>query len=501
MTLLTAWTVPPEAQIPCRRSHQFPASFVCCFVLASSVVLCVSMPCGAQPYETSPIRLDTDNPVAVESFLEAMLSPEEFNERRFEVESTGDEAMFALDAVLAASKPTVQVHPERVRSIQIAGLKLAIEGRPLSLSPAPQLTDEVLDAGFRIRWTLKADGQRFSPEPHFVAHAVAAVLLPKEGNTLLAQRIETEKSAACRPNAPADLPRCRIDIGREVRAASLSPDGNRLSLAFGGLRPRIEVYDVEHTPKLMWQALFPKGSGGAVETAFSSDGEWVTALTGRGEIHRFDSARGGRHMSVPSSGRTALAVPPGRIMAVAGTNGEVTLWYLADGTIARKFPPRSSRGSVDRLAASGNGEVIATLEYADNKSVLRAWDISTRRLLRQIELPGREVSAVALNGPGDKVFISHETRGLLVASLGFKDPLTPVQGKLAPDCVGRIEWIPSRDALVCSQKKGLILLNESGELQDQWRVDEAASDWVAAAASGGSKLAAAGGGRLMIWIR
>jgi WD40 repeat protein len=292
-------------------------------------------------------------------------------------------------------------------------------------------------------------------------------------------------------------PSCVLRIGLETRAISVSPDGTLVSLAFGGLRPRIEVYDIRRSPRLVWQALLPKNSGGAVETAFSSDGEWVTALSGKGVMHRFSARSGGAHLAVPSSGLTASAVPPGRIMAVAGKSGEVTLWYLADGTIDRRIPPRDTRGAIDRVTASGNGEVIATLEYSQQKSVVRVWAGRSRTLLRQIEIDGRTAVSIALDETGKTLFVSHEDKGLLSLSIRDKDGLLPVKGDAAARCKARIQWNAGMKRLVCSVKDGLLLLDDQGAMQRFLPIKNESSDWVAS--GGGFIIAAAGGGQLLLW--
>ncbi len=368
------------------RTEASPSAFLFLRFLRSTSIALIAFSLGlyhlsaraAEVLGEAPEPLIQPDGSVPESVLEAFLSPSEFAERRFIYESRGDQALFAVDAGLSATPPLIELHPERIEWPRIADVPLKAENKPLPLTPKAGLSDEALDEGFKVRWVVQALGQRFSPEPSFAARVVAATVIgTKDGAVLAAWQAKTP-APICRGHGPTDTPKCRLQIGFEVRAVALSPDGALLSLAFGGLRPRIEVYDIRKTPRLIWQAVFTKESGGAVETAFSADGEWVTALTAGGVMHRFAAAKGGRHLAVPSSGLTALAVPPGRMMAVAGKSGEITVWYLADGTVAKKFPPRDSRGTVDRLAASGNGEVIGTIEYRDSDTVIRLWHLDTR---------------------------------------------------------------------------------------------------------------------------
>ncbi len=443
--------------------------------------------------------LVTDSKVLSESVLEAFLSPAEFSDRRFVYETTGDEAVFCLDAILSASPPVLDLHPNRVEWPKIADMNLLIDSETVSLLPVSNLTDDILDRGFKIRWTIQAQGQRFEPNPHFSARVVDVQLISIVDRKRLAGRSFGENKLQCTDNIALSEPSCTSEIGLETRALSMSPDGSMLSLAFGGLSPRLEVYDVRHRPKLLWSALFSKKTGGAVETAFSSDGRWVTALSGKGVLHRFDARSGERHKAVFSSGITAAVIPPGRIAAVGGQSGEVTLWYLADGTIARRIFSGNRGGSISSITASGNGKVIATLDYANEKSIVRVWSVKTRKLIRQLEVEGRTIVYIALDDPGKTLFSAHETRGLLSASLEDRSSLEPVAGTDTSKCTGRIEWIPSQKIIVCSTKKGLFRIKRDGSSLPFLTASTVSSEWIASVSSGGSKIAAAGGGYLIIW--
>lgn len=251
--------------------------------------------------------------VPTEQALEALLAPGEFPGRRFEYTSEGEEALFSLDSSLSASEPFAAIHPERLVWPRIADLELKIIGQDLRLTPASgQVDDDMLDWGFVVRWILAPLGQRFEPIAHFAAKVVRVEVLSARDRKPLLLWTEPPKEQVCREKVEAGRPNCRFPgISREVRAAALSPDGNLLALAIGGIRPRIEMYELGSGLRLSWQALFKKDSGGAVEVAFSGDQQWVVALTGKGRMHRFDAVGGGRHLPIPSAGRTARTVPPG----------------------------------------------------------------------------------------------------------------------------------------------------------------------------------------------
>ncbi|HUT77699.1 MAG TPA: hypothetical protein VM285_08435, partial [Polyangia bacterium] len=379
---------------------------------------------AAADEDTVPLAGTGDD--ADDRVLEAMLAPGEFPRRRFEFSVAGDEALFVLDASLGAEEPRAEVDPSRVAWPRVAGLALEVEGGPRRLLPVREgVGDADLDAGISVRFTLAPLGQRFNPAPRFATRLEAVeVLSAKDGRALLAWRAVPAPRTCAAPTVPGG-PDCDLaGVSLEARAVSLSPDGSRLALAVGGLRPRVEVYDLEGDPRRTWQSLFPTRSGGPVEVAFSADGSYLAVLTGTGGLHRFNADTGGGHLAIPSTGRTARGLPPGHLMAVAGAEGEVTLWYLEDGTIAWRLPPRKVRGPVARLAASGDGRRLATLDYEEAGTVVRVWDIADRALTAQIGIDPYAVADIALDTDGSRLFASHERRGLLVVEIdGDRRPL------------------------------------------------------------------------------
>ncbi|MBW2276276.1 MAG: WD40 repeat domain-containing protein [Deltaproteobacteria bacterium] len=447
--------------------------------------------------------VDEDGEVT-EAVLEVLLAPGEFPGRRFAHVIEGDAALFCIDSSLGSAEPFAEVDPQRVRWPAAAGLPIAVRGGAVRLEPVDtDVDDEDLDRGLTVRWILRPLGQVFADEPRFEVEVVEVqVLATGSGEQLLLWKAPPAPPT-CRPISEAGRPTCNLaGISREARALALSPDGRLLALALGGLRPRLEVYDVRAEPRLAWQGLFPTDSGGAVEVAFSADGQWVVALTGAGRMHRFDASSGGRHLAIPSVGLTARALPPGRVMAVAGERGEVTLWYLADGTIAWRLPPRKLRGPVDRIAASGDGRRFATLEYDEDRTVVRVWAVRRRAMLAQITVDAYSVTDIALDHAGEQLYLAHEHEGLYVADVSSPDTApVRIKGDAAVRCRGRLQWIPGRRLLACAVAGGVVQLNGSGERVSELTTDVDASDWLVAAASGGRRIAAVGAGHLLVWWR
>jgi WD40 repeat protein len=481
-----------------KRLEEILRLFAAVFALVSVMTLVSPVSLGEQ-VEVVPLLSEEDG--TGERVLEAFLAPAEFSNRRFVYVSKGQEAVFSLDSSLSATEPFAELHPERLEWPRVAGLELRAEGGSLKLKPAIQgVDDDTLDEGFSVRWTFAPLGQRFEPFPYFAVRVVEAeVVATRDGKRLFFWQAPPPLSV-CDPRSKKETPNCTLKgVGREARSLALSPDGKLLALALGGLRPRLEVYNILDVPSLAWFSLLGTESGGAVEVAFSTDGKWVVALTGRGRMHRFEAMTGGRHLSIPSIGRTARAIPPGRIMAVAGEEGEVNLWYLGDGTIAWSLRPRDFRGPVDRLAASGDGKRFATLEYEKGNTVVRIWQIRRRAILAQIKAEPYAISDIALDEEGKTLYMAHETKGLLKVQVA-KDGVPEVMGgEAGRRCRGRLQWISGLKSLGCTVPGGEVRIDRQGRKTGEINVGIKASDWIVAASESGGRMAAVGGGNLLIW--
>jgi hypothetical protein len=440
--------------------------------------------------------------IVTEEAIETLLAPGEFPGRRFSYVSGEEEAQFCLDSALGSQKPSVQVNPQRVRWPRVAGLELVVKGDALTLRPLKKkVTDEDLDNGFAIRWILEPIGQRFDPSPRFEMRIVGARVSSLVDARELMEWVEPPPPSVCAKKAKPGQPLCDLPgVSREARALALSPNGEMLAMAIGGLRPRMEMYDISPEPRVIWQSLFPPDSGGVAHIAFSSDGLWVVALAADGEMHRFDALFGGQHMTIPSKGRTARSIPPGNVMAVAGESGEVTLWYLSDGTIAWRLPPRKVRGPIDRLAVSEDGSRFATLEYDADKTVVRVWEVKRRAMLTQIDLDPYAVEDVALDNSGRRLFISHDKKGLMMVEVkrSADDPKLH-GGSMGARCNGMLEWLSESGVLSCAMKSGLIQIDADGKGGRELVTEVLSADWIVAAASRGNRIVAVGEGHLLVW--
>jgi hypothetical protein len=458
---------------------------------------------GAEDVALLPLA--DDRGALTEAALEALLAPAEFADELFTHTLAGEEAQFCLDVTADGALVRAELAPGRVRWPAKGGVATTVRGEGLALTPArPGIRMDELEAGVTVRWVLRPLGQVFAPRPAFELAVVGAEVRPAAGGPALFAYHADRAPPRCRDDVPPGAPRCALTgVGREAQALAMDPEGRLLALAIGGLKPRVEMYALAGGLRLAWTAAFPPSAGGVVEVAFSTDGRWVVALTGDGRIHRFDAATGGLHLAIPSRGRAALSLPPGRAVAVAGEAGEVTSWNLADGTIGWRLPPRGLRGPIDRLAASGDGARFATLEYDESRTVIRVWDAARRAVVAQIEVDPYAVADVALDQTGRRLFFSHERDGLLAAEIGAAGDRAVARrfgGEAGARCRSRLQWLASASVLSCAVKEGVIELSAEGLLHAELAAGVEESDWIVGAALDGAHTAAVGGGRLLVWI-
>jgi WD40 repeat protein len=280
---------------------------------------------------------------------------------------------------------------------------------------------------------------------------------------------------------------------------ALAPDGKLVAIARTGIKPGIQLFDISSEPRLLWQNFFSSQSGGAQSVSFSDDGKYLVVLLGNGRIHRFDAAKGGSHMSIPSSGLVAAMVPQGKTVAVAEKNGELTLWRLSDGTIEWHLPPKHNLGMVSKLAVSSNGNRIATLEYSKDGAVIRIWQIHRRSMIAQIPVADKEISDIALNSDGSSLYISTIGQGLIKACINRSGTKFLKEIKKARGCTGKIKWISSARLLSCSVDNGIVWIDQSGKTVKKFITSMETTTLAVSVSEDGNTVAAVGNGHLLMW--
>lgn len=146
-------------------------------------------------------------------------------------------------------------------------------------------------------------------------------------------------------------------------------------------------------------------SGGKLMT-FSSDARTFTFGVADGTVWRSDALDDGisDRWSIPrplpvEAGLSCLTATPGRLLAVGETRGEISLRWLTDGRLDRRFSAHS--GPVTTLAVAPNGALMAS---AAGDSAVKIWRIPEGTAVTTLD--GQGIPATAFAWSADSALLA-----------------------------------------------------------------------------------------------
>jgi eukaryotic-like serine/threonine-protein kinase len=158
---------------------------------------------------------------------------------------------------------------------------------------------------------------------------------------------------------------------------AFSPDGR---LATGAEDSIVRLWDT-HTGKELAQI---GGHGAAVRALLFSPNGLLASVDAVGTASLWDLEHGAfnqaRSLKLPSPGVTAAFSHKGDVLAVAGEDGDVTLWTTADGSV--RGGHREHTGRINALAFTFDDRELVS---AGTDGSLRSWDLIERRLRHQVD--------------------------------------------------------------------------------------------------------------------
>lgn len=181
-----------------------------------------------------------------------------------------------------------------------------------------------------------------------------------------------------------------------------------------------------HHPALIATLANP-ASRAVYAVTFSPDGDVLAAADANGQICLWDVASGqlARTFTDPGS-KGVIGVdfcPDGELLAAADDNGRVYLWDVIGGELARTFARRRSRGMND-VAFGLGGDVLAG---ANDNGQIYLWDVVSGRLAGTFENPDsqgvigvvfdRDTELLAAADDNDRVYLWDVVDGTLAGTL------------------------------------------------------------------------------------
>jgi WD40 repeat protein len=246
-----------------------------------------------------------------------------------------------------------------------------------------------------------------------------------------------------------------------VLAVAVSPRGELA--ASGDKRGGLRLWN-PHSGRLRWVA----AQGGAVnDIAFSSSGMLATAGP-RGAVLWSTTSRPPLHLlPTPAAALRVAFSTDGRLVGVAGADGNTRLWFTATGRPYRTF--HGHRRAVTDLAFSANGKLLAT---SSNDSDGRLWNVTTGRGVHRLVAHFGPVAGVAFSPNGRWVATAGPTSaGLWPVTTGRL--LFYLRGQTQP--LTSVSFSPDGHTILTSSQDGTVetfSCEVCGELDSLMRVAE-----------------------------
>jgi RNA polymerase sigma factor (sigma-70 family) len=184
----------------------------------------------------------------------------------------------------------------------------------------------------------------------------------------------------------------------DVESLAFSPDGKLL--ATGSRDRTLRVWSVS-TGMERWRATnFADSDAVVCSVAMSPDGRTLAAATHTGELHLWDVVAGQEKTRL--GGRCCVFSRDGALLACGGQDGSISLSDGASG--AFRFVLENKGLEIHHLALSPDGKhLVAGCQDAKNndmRGVLRYWDLSQKKLEREVPVHRYGVTSVAFSPDG-----------------------------------------------------------------------------------------------------
>lgn len=442
--------------------------------------------------------------VSEEQTLEVFLSPSDFPDALARLTLSGVGADFAINLDLSTFQG--EALPDRVQWPSLGGRPLTItqrssdSGIPLTpVTPRPSVgEDELADQDLQLQWYIQPEeGDPQGP----LRGRVRAVRLATSDDRTLATWVAPPPQEGCAERAePGGAPRCHVSgVSRAVKALAVDISGQRIAVAGGDLRPRVDIWELSSF-SLAHRIAFPPWQGPPLGVEYTPDGRLLVVVDGVGDVHLWNASTGGEHRRFDASAQAFALLDSGRIIAVSNAQRGLTLWRTADGTIAAHLGEASDQ-QYQRLAASGDGQRLAAVSHDQDQPIIAVWQLDGEQIIGRARGDGGLV-AVELDGAGEHLLATHDERGLLRARVGPSMSFAPFGGEAGRQCRHQIAVSPDDTLIACTQDRGAVLLDANQGRQVHSLGVEGSQGRILDAidfSPDGERLLATGDGELLEW--
>ncbi len=257
--------------------------------------------------------------------------------------------------------------------------------------------------------------------------------------------------------APPPLP--ALDAGRPIFSVAFSPDGRRLAAASKGI---VNVWNVTTRQRVL---VISRGIHTAEAVEFNEDGRTLAVANSDGSVTLWDAMSGQMRQRLRPDEHAISGVPAqpgnsgdpvyavafsqdGHKLAAASYRGVVTLWDARRGSFIRSL--RVDGNALYALAYSPNGSTIAAAG-ADGRVFI--WDARNGRQLWTLGAHAAPVEALAFSSDGSTLASASDDGSVVLWDPGTGRQLgDPLQGHLG--AVTSLAFSPNRKTLVSGSSDG-----------------------------------------------